>query len=154
MNLDARKIFLTRLAWDNVAGLPLVLRELTGPSSKDKHVHVMGPQGTRKFIESTKTFSKTLSELSSVNCTEFNGTDQSFFADDNLTIKPIVLSGAKTNNAQFRGPRSMCYVCELAELPGKMQVEKVEALGIHSDLRLSLILGDSVILDDGTKVGF
>lgn len=152
MNLDARKIFLTRLAWDNVAGLPLALRFLTGPSSRDKHVHVLGPQGTLKFIESIKTFSKTLTEMAFVNSTEFHGSDKCCFTDDNVTIKPIVLTGAELSNSYSQGHSSLCYVCKLADLPGKLQKEKVEALGIPADQRISLTLGDSIILSDGTMV--
>ena len=154
-SFDATKIFLTRLSWtDTIAGLPLACRYLNRSGRLEQHV--FGPREVANLIKSTSIFSRTLYNLNrdvSLRFTGYSTKSAPVYADDNITITPVVLDAREgKDDSLLSRDMSVCYLCEFPDMPGNLSREKVKEHGLSNDCCSSLLAGKTVITAGGVQV--
>lgn len=158
LKMNITRVFLTGMTWENhIAGLPTLIK--CHGSLKGEGLTVYGPDGLTKFLRDVTTFSSTglqrLQSLKLFSSTEFI-TDSAQgqlepYIDDNVTISPVVFE-RKDKDACHSERRSICYICEFADLPGHFIREKAEKLGVTQEWFNELAIGHPVVTDQGRKV--
>ena len=156
--MNITRVFLTGMTWQHhIAGLPTLIKchgSLTG-----KGLSIYGPEGITKFLKDVSTFSSTglqrLESLKLFNSTEFisNSAQGQLepYVDDNVTISPVVFE-RKDQDVCHSDGRSICYICEFADLPGHFLPEKAVKLGITQEWFNELATGNPVVSSLGRKV--
>ncbi|XP_015768967.1 PREDICTED: zinc phosphodiesterase ELAC protein 2-like [Acropora digitifera] len=153
-------IFLTRLCWEYIGGLPGMAMTLRDNGKSD--IRLNGPSNLSDFIRATRFFLH--HESLKFDCTGYNGGDDESYEDENLRIEPVIINGKKQDAVfeasssndhtapqdQFASPNdvdndlpsskklkphcesstSVCYICWLSALPGKFFVKKALELGV------------------------
>ncbi|XP_067043243.1 zinc phosphodiesterase ELAC protein 2-like isoform X1 [Acropora muricata] len=153
-------IFLTRLCWEYIGGLPGMAMTLRDNGKSD--IRLNGPSNLSDFIRATRFFLH--HESLKFDCTGYNGGDDESYEDENLRIEPVIINGKKQDAGfeasssndhtapqdQFASPNdvdndlpsskklkprcesssSVCYICWLSALPGKFFVKKALELGV------------------------
>ena len=157
-------VFLTRLSWENLAGLPglaLTMRDWkieNSPTSVRPPVVNLNLHGPESLSNFARVFSfmigsavgKTLM-VSTPNCARYDPTP-SVFSDENISITTLEMfldtEQDRTRYDLFDGgepPRhsarwkqkvksTVAFICKLCDVPGKFNPEKAQALGLPPGL--------------------
>ncbi|KAI8325315.1 hypothetical protein GQ54DRAFT_283365 [Martensiomyces pterosporus] len=165
-------IFLTRVHWETMGGLPGML--LTLSDGGTKNLTISGGHNLAHALASTRHF--ILRGDMGVGANEMrDGDPAAVFEDENLTVEPNQLQkteeGGKKrarspehNTRQGHNsdsilpkttptPAALCYIVLASEVPGKFNVEAAQALGLKpGPMYRKLQMGESVTLPDGTVI--
>lgn len=174
-----RQIFLTRMNWDQIGGLPgnsiITLQGLTDQlgmmlTMHDMHeepipLKVRGPKGLLKFIHSNRHFIYQ-TVLDSVERLELDNLSAPF-KDENVIVEPIVLGsdGKLTHtkrkadqmdtstNATCTPTTTVAYLCRGPKIPRKFDAQAAIKLGVKPGSNFKILSGgQSITLENGTVV--
>lgn len=82
-------IFLTRICWEYVGGLPGMAMTLRDNGKSE--IKLLGPSNLSDFIHATRFF--LYHESLKFDCVGFTGSDGEEYKDENLTIWPVIING-------------------------------------------------------------
>ncbi|CAH3015232.1 unnamed protein product [Porites evermanni] len=162
-------IFLTRICWEYVGGLPGMAMTLRDNGKSE--IKLLGPSNLSDFIHATRFF--LYHESLKFDCVGFTGSDGEEYKDENLTIWPVIINGSskslhdsstssndeedlpspKKLKFDFKVSTAISYICQLAPLPGKFFPKKAIKLGVpKGPLFGELQSGKTVTLQDGRQI--
>ena len=171
-----RNVFFTRTHWDCVGGLPGLVMHMRDSSLSELSLNLYGPQGlvgydrAIAYVVNKTNLHFNLNVLSE-SCaimykdddiqvtgvlleTDSNGgssASESYSSDDEeLERKEPSAKRSKSARPSFG---SVVYLCELADIPGKFDRSKAQALGLPpGPLYAKLVQGNSVVTPEGREV--
>ena len=150
-----KAIFVSRLAWDRVGGVPGVILTLDGAernSAVSRTLNIYGPNNLARFVATTNAFSRSGPIHSKV--TEINSSEMAVFSDENLTFSALLVKSKTTNGS------AISWFCSAHPVRGKFDAKIAKALGIppgplfgkHGFNIGKLASGLSITLEDGRKI--
>jgi len=140
-------------------------------------VGLLGASNLPQFIHATRFF--LFHERLKFDCTGFTGREGEKYEDENLTIWPALLNESHVDERvkstddstttsssdeseqpsikkwkqDSKSSSSICYICQLASLPGRFFPQKAKELGVpKGPLFADLQLGKAVTLEDGRQI--
>lgn len=171
-----RNVFLTRTHWDCVGGLPGLAMHMRDSSVNELSLNLYGPEGLVGY-DSAVSHVVNKAKLQ-FNLSVLSESCAIMYKDDEIQVTGILLgtdnndgssasetsssdeeefeckeSSAKRSKSARPSFRSVVYLCELADIPGKFDPSKAKALGLPSGpLYAKLVQGNSVKTPEGQEV--
>lgn len=136
-----KSIFLTSLDYSNVFGLPGML--LTAADNGSKDISIVGPHLTSKFWKSTRFFMRR--NNLNVSIQEITSDDIPIVSNSDIIVRSISIKSDMSP--------SLCYIVETPEIVGRLDIKKIEALGVPKGPLLSILKGGKdITLPNGSVV--
>ena len=171
-------VFVTRVTWDNLGGLPGLAMTLRDIGVTELNIH--GPRSLEGFISASQVFmDRKLLKLATLT-EHANGTSFPVYSDENLTIMTVDIpfekqfsdsdgdqsnSGSESSDTsrepqpkKAKSSSTKCFsttafICKLVDTPGKFNVQKATELGLPPGPNYKILKsGGSVTTKDGKVI--